>query len=675
MGIKAASADRKTVEPASDPQSRFTIDDFVALTRVGKTRVAPDGQWLVCEVSTLDQEKGKYTHDLWRVEINGGDPVPLTWGSSRDHSPSFRADGAVLFLSNRDLKEGKSGEDTRQQVWVLPAQGGEPRPLTHEPLGVSGFIVRGGHLVLLCPHLPGVPESEQHSTWRERQKHGSSALRYTEMTVRFWDHWLGASESRLVVCDGEGEQRQIIEGPWPADALREADYDLSRDGTRIAVTVNRRGADGVRDRTIALATLPECEWRIVGHSERVDHVGVCFSPDGRSIATVRHERHIDAVGKPTLWRYASDGSDSEGVPLGEACDLWPQLLCWSPEGDGVLVTADVEATVTAFKIPVHGAPERLISSEHGGSHTSIELLPGTDVLTLVGVRSTLIQPPEPFICVAGGSPRVLARMSGFDPSIGEEITVARHHASGAGGTPVEMLVVSPKVPKTGRGAMIWIHGGPIAHHADGWHWRWNALIGALHTGCTVVLPNPRGSTGYGQTFIEDIWHNAWGEACYTDVMAVADHTEALEGVDPQKIAVLGGSFGGYMANWIGGHTDRFCCLVSHAGIYRFSAFGGMTDEPGWFALQIGGAPDGARPEVSYSPHTAIEHWKTPTLITHGEKDYRVPIGESIMLFEALQRRGVPSELMIFPDEGHWINRPANIKMWYKVCLDYVCEHI
>src|SRR5690606_27331191 len=202
------------------------------------------------------------------------------------------------------------------------------------------------------------------------------------------------------------------------------------------------------------------------------------------------------------------------------------------------------------------------------------------------------------------------------------------------------------------------HVVPVGQHVDGRHWRWNPLV-ATGAGYAVALPNPRGSTGRGQAFIEGVWNNRWGGDCYLDLMAVADALERRPDVDGARMAALGGSFGGYMANWIGGQTERLRCLVTHASIYHFPAFHGATDEPAYFALELGGTPYGADPAAfeRYSPHRFIEKWKTPTLVIHGEKDYRVPVSEALLLFEALQLHGVESELLIFPDENHWILKP------------------
>ena len=220
-----------------------------------------------------------------------------------------------------------------------------------------------------------------------------------------------------------------------------------------------------------------------------------------------------------------------------------------------------------------------------------------------------------------------------------------------------------------------IHGGPIGAFGDGWHWRWNALMWA-NAGYMVVLPNARGSTGFGQEFIQGIWCNQWGGQCYRDLMAVADAIEARPDVDPQRIAALGGSFGGYMTNWIGGNTARFKALMTHACVYSMSSFTGVTDHPPYWLLEMGGNPyQDVEAFDRYSPARFVQNWKSPTLIIHGERDYRCPVGEGLALFEALQHFGVESEIMIFPDENHWIMKPRNIVAWNAALLGFMARHL
>jgi dipeptidyl aminopeptidase/acylaminoacyl peptidase len=243
------------------------------------------------------------------------------------------------------------------------------------------------------------------------------------------------------------------------------------------------------------------------------------------------------------------------------------------------------------------------------------------------------------------------------------------------GATIHSVITRPRGAKRAP-TLVWIHGGPIGMSTDGWHWRWNALL-AVAQGYVVVQPNPRGSTGFGQEFVQGIWGNVWGKQCYQDLMAVTDALEQRAEVGPGRVMAMGGSFGGYMTNWIGTQTQRYRCLITHASIVTMAQFTGTTDHPAWWYLEMGGENPYADMAAfdRYAPIRHIDQWKTPVLIIHGEKDYRCPIGEALNLFEALQYHGVDSELLVFPDENHWILKPRNVIAWYRNVLDFLARHM
>jgi dipeptidyl aminopeptidase/acylaminoacyl peptidase len=373
-----------------------------------------------------------------------------------------------------------------------------------------------------------------------------------------------------------------------------------------------------------------------------------------------------------------DLASGEGRALTSGWERWPNVCAWSADGRWIAVTADDAGTVPVFRVSASsGEVERVTDSAAGGSHEQVTVIPGSGAIA--GLRHRFTHPPEPFRCElrAGAKPELLARVSGFAPDAGSALAeVESFTVAGAGGVPVQSFLLKPVAASGPLPTIVWIHGGPWGQWADGWHWRWNPLV-PVHAGFAVALPNPRGSTGVSDSFVDGIWGNTWGGACYGDVMAVADSLAARPDVDGGRMAAMGGSFGGYMANWIGANSDRFRCLVSHAGIFHFSAFHGTTDTPAFWELRMGGqTPWGEAADYDlYSAHSYVARWRTPTLVIHGERDYRVPIGEALALFEALQRHGVPSELLVFPDENHWILKPRNVPVWYRTWLDFVARHL
>jgi len=658
----------------------YNVEQHISLKRVSALTASPDGRWLAAVVQRLDREGAKYVSDLWKVPTDGSAATQLTRGDSKDTSPCFRHDGALCFLSNRQPNEIKPDEDAekRMQVWCLPAAGGEPQQITDEPLGVEGFKCarQADKMALLAPVLADVPHDKQRDAAAERKKKGASARRYTRQPVRHWDHWLHENEefafTHVIACNADGGSRVDLTPGARHEFAIEPALDISPDGKRVAVTRHTPGADRELDTTILLIDVETREQRVIGEAPLVNFDAPVFSRDGRFIASTRAFRSPKIVMRPRA--VVIDVAAAAVQELATHWDRRPNVCDWSADSRHLIVSADDAGFAPVFTIDVdRDTVQRVTAPDAGGTHSDLVALADGRI---AGIRSSLREAPECFVtdARAGSPPKILARLSGHEKAeftVVENLTIAS-----TDGASIQLFLVKPKDARGPLPLLLWIHGGPIGMDTDGWHWRWNPLL-AVAQGYAVALPNPRGSTGFGQEFIQGIWGNVWGAQCYEDLMAVTDALVARPDIDGDRTMAMGGSFGGYMTNWIGSQTDRFKCLITHASIVTMAQFTGTTDHPAWWYLEMGGEDpyaDMARFD-RFAPIRHIKNWKTPTLIIHGELDYRCPINEGLNLFEALQYHGVPSELLVFPDENHWIVKPRNIAAWYEAVLEFIGRHL
>ena len=656
------------------------VAEFVAIPRVSELRLAPDGSRLVATVSTLRRNGKKYVSSLWQIDPEGVQPARrLTFSAAGASSPRFLPDGDLLFLSKRHADD--ADEETDKDVvglWALPAAGGEPQRLAARPGGFTyvDTATEAPAVVLTTPTLAGAVSVEDDERLRkERDDRDVHAILHESSPVRYWDSDLGPAEFRLVagslakvgnVLDGDVDLRDLT--PRPGRALDEQHFAIAPDGSFLVTGWAEADEPGLPRARLVLIDLATGAHRVLVDEKNVGFAEPAISPDARTVVCIRTvEGDYDNPPQRTLWLV--DVATGDGRELAAGSDLWPTGPVFSADGSAVFFTSDQDGRHPVFRLDL--ANDDLIRIATGGHYS--QLCVARDGSAVFALFDRVDRPAAPVRLDPQGAdqePAALPAPGQVDvPGRLEEVSV-----TAADGTTIRAWLALPEGASADAPAplLLWIHGGPLAS-SNAWSWRWNLWL-MTAKGYAVVLPDPALSTGYGQHMLRRGW-GEWGGAPYDDLMTVTDAVVARPDIDGERTAAMGGSYGGYMANWVAGHTDRFRCIVTHASLWSLESFVGATDLPAYWVKEWG-SPDRDRSRYDqWSPDRFVDAIVTPMLVIHGDKDYRVPIGEGLSLWWALQRRGVESKFLYFPDENHWVLKPGSAKVWYDTVHAWLATHV
>jgi dipeptidyl aminopeptidase/acylaminoacyl peptidase len=637
------------------------LDEFVALPRVSGLAVSPDGSRVVTSIAELNDKRTEFVSAIWEVDPEGRQPARrLTRGAKGESSPAITSDGDLLFVAARPTEED---DKPPASLWRLPAAGGEAVEALALPGGVEGVrTARTAAVTVVAAKLlrlaSGVDEDKRLRTLRKDNK--VSAVLHSGYPVRYWDHDLGPDHPHLLDIDG---RRDLT--PQPGDALREADFDVSSDGTFVATSWHDPAPGASVRGSLVRIELATAERTTIADDPEADLGLPAISPDGTVVAFTRETHSTpDKAPRITLCHMRF------GEPFAELTgewDRWPTSVTWSVDGSALIVTADENGRGPVFAVdPASGAVTRLTNDDY--TYFDVRAAPQGVVYAM---RSSYARPPHPVRIDPDGTVTELRCLA--VPELPGALTEVA--ATADDGQPVRSWLALPHGDAQAP-LVLWVHGGPLASW-NTWHWRWNPWL-LVAKGYAVLMPDPALSTGYGQDFIQRGW-GAWGFAPYTDLIAATDAACAHPRVDETRTAAMGGSFGGYMANWIAGHTDRFDAIVTHAGLWALDQFGPTTDGAYWWAREM--TPEMAEQN---SPHRYVGRISTPMLVIHGDKDYRVPIGEALRLwFELLTESGLPAaedgtsphRFLYFPSENHWVLTPQHAKIWYQVVTAFLARHV
>ena len=690
-----------TVATAARPMQ---VDDLFKFLRVSDAQISPDGFWIAYVVTKVDLDANKSSSNLWLADVVGKNPPKrLTSTDKKDRHPRWSPDGKrILFESSR------SGET---QLWTIDIRGGEARQITNLATEASGAIwsADGKNIAFVSTIYPefsklAFKESDAANKKKMDEIKASpiKAKVFTKLFYRHWDSYVEDKRQHLFVlpydangAEGFLEPRDVTPGdrdafPTSSTFSSGDDFTFSPDGKYLVFSA-------VPEKDEAWSTnMDICRVSINNTSDKWENLtkenlaadsAPMFSPDGNYLAYRAQKR---AGFEADKWEIMIVETSQDGSFKGKPSSFTGALktdisvndFTWAGK-DKILFTADHLGKVALFQIlPLEDIKAAaLIKNQMSGYNSGISA--SADGAKIAFLNASMASPPEVF---AGNADLRLSKpinISKVNEALLTELELPKPESvtlPGAGDVPTQMWILKPPGfdPSKKWPVAFLVHGGPQGAWEDGWSYRWNPQAWAAR-GYVVALPNPRGSTGFGQKYVDEI-SGDWGGKCYEDLMKAADYVEKLPYVDKDRIGSAGASFGGYMMNWFSVKTGRFKCLINHCGVYNFESMYTTTEEIWFDEWEHSGPPWGKGRESyeKFSPHRFAENlakFKTPMLIIHNDLDFRVPISEGTQIFTALQRQGVPSRFVNFPDEGHWVLKPKNSQYWYKEVFTWLEKYV
>jgi dipeptidyl aminopeptidase/acylaminoacyl peptidase len=653
----------------------LTAEHLWRLPRVGSPRLSPDGRTVACTVSTTLPELAGTESSIYLVPASGGAWRRLTAGNHKDSDPVWSPDGARLAFLRKP-----QGEDAVGQVHVIRVDGGEAEALTDLPVGPSSLHWHpdGQRVIFSAPWIQGATDWKDLRVRRQARKDSTCSARATELRLyRFWMHWLHDEDypHLFQVRLADREVTDLTPGFSRWGNLMEGghDLDLAPDGRQLAFAALRTAPPYHDLLTWGIHVVDLDEGGAVGPprelTEGLDGTFLSprYRPDGAQLAYLWREDPEFYADLMRLGLWELETGDHRLLTAGWDRSVSPPE--WAPDGSYLAFHAEEGHHQAIFTMPpAPGVPTCRVRQ---GTTDGVQVAPDG---SLVFVQHDLCHPPQLARLPAGGEGVTRLTDAGADVLGEVQLGAVREELfTGAGGDRVGMLVVEPPGfdPSRRWPLLHLVHGGPHGQFGDTWHWRWNAQVMA-GLGYVCALVNFHGSTGRGDAFTRSIL----GEhpiKPFEDVMRATDLLVESGSIDPERMAVAGGSYGGYLVTWIAGHTDRFRAIVNHAGVADLMTQMGSDVTHGRFKA-YGGHPwtDLAAIE-RHSPTRFCRDMVTPMLVIHGEQDYRVPVGNALEVYGILKAKGVPARLVYYPDEGHWILKPANSVHWYGEVADWLAR--
>ncbi|MGF1579691.1 MAG: prolyl oligopeptidase family serine peptidase [Gemmataceae bacterium] len=670
-----------TVSPALAQERRpMKIQDLFRFQRVSDPQISPDGKWVACTVSEVSLKDNKSRSDIWMVSVDGQTRRRLTTTSSySEWHPRWNPDSSsILFTSNR------SGTT---QLWLLSLKGGEATQLTTIATGAdNGLWSHDGKKIAFVstvyPEYSKLPYKKSNAMNKKRMdakaKNPVKARVFTRLFFRHWDHYVEDKREHLFVMSSSGGEPKDVT-PFDRDAFPTSftfaigdDFTFSPDSAYVVFTATPE-KDEAWSTNYDICAVPTTggKMQTLTKANKAADSAPRFSPDGKWMAyraqkipgseADRWQLYIIPLGK---------GANVKRKSLTPDFDSSVEDFAWKDDRTLCFI-AEKKARSNIYEVDIESAtPKKIISG-----HTQRSLTISQNGKTMAFSRVAMTFPTEVFVTQFDGKAKNVTRandaiLSQLDLPQPESVTV-----KGDGGTPMQMWILKPPGfdPKKKWPLVYLVHGGPQGAWGDSWSYRWNPQIWAAQ-GYVVAAPNPRGSTGFGQKYVNEITGD-WGGKVFKDLMKGMDYLEKLPYIDTKRMGSAGASYGGYMMNWFQGHSDRFNTLITHCGVYNFDSMWGTTEELWFDEWEHKGKPWEKTFTRKWSPHLYAKNFKTPMLIIHGDLDFRVPVSEGLQLFTTLQRLRIPSKMINFPDEGHWVSKPRNSEYWHREVFAWLKKYV
>lgn len=662
-----------TYIPILAQKRAMTAEDLWAIKRVGSYDVSPDGKTIAFTITFYNVDENKGSTNIWLVNSDGTNLRELLGAKSGKSEPKFSPDGKKLAYIYKD------------QLWFCNPDGTDDKQITNLYSGVSGIVWSpdSKKILFVSEVYPGCQTQECNEQKDKAKKESKvKAKIFTDLMYRTWNRWRGEKRSHLFLLDVDSKEitdltlNSEFDVP-PLDLGSSKDYSFSPESSHAAFTMNTAKVLATStNNDIFVIDLKDVQkdkqtpYKKISVSPGSDCQPV-YSPDGKYIAFTSKARAGFESDKNDIVLYNRVTGEIKNLTKG--IDISAGEIEWSRDSKNIFYTADNEIYSSIYKFNIETNKNILFHKEN--VNRSLKISSDGSTLFFEKQKSTL--PTEIFsIGTDGNGLKQITNTNGDLLSQIEFTPIETFWAKGAGGTKVQSILIKPPFfdPNKKYPAILLIHGGPQGHWEDDFHYRWNIQLFASK-GYVVVAPNPRGSTGYGEKFKDEI-SGDWGGKPYIDLMNSFDYAlKNYKFIDPENTFAAGASYGGYMINWIEGHTNRFNALVCHDGVFNLESMYGSTEELWFPEWEFKGTPWANRELYQkFSPHMYVKNFRTPMLIVHGANDFRVPEDQAMELFTSLQRKGVESKFLYFPDEFHFVVKPQNALLWWNTIFNWFDKH-